>query len=112
MIFRYFFAMLMVATPVWGAATEGARSLTVELWATRSLTHLTVTPVNSQQVPLQVEWLRDGLQTSAGTKGKQLELSGSFRMQASGPQQSLNGHTHFYIVINDEHRRSTPKRHS
>jgi hypothetical protein len=23
-------------------------------------------------------------------------------------QQALNGHTHFYIVINDEYRRSTP----
>ena len=112
MIHRYLFAMLMVATPVWGAAPESARSLTIELWATRSLTHLTVTPVNSQQVPLQVEWLRDGLQTSAGTKGKQLELSGSFRMQASGPQQSLNGHTHFHIVVNHEHRRNAWEGHS
>jgi len=88
MTYRYLFAMLMVATPVWAAAAESARSLTVELWATRSLTHLTASPVNAQQVPLQVEWLRNGLQTSAGTTVKQLELSGSFRMQASGPEHA------------------------
>jgi stage II sporulation protein D len=88
MIYRYLFAMLIVAIPVWGATPESARSLTVELWATRSLTHLTATPVNVQQVPLQVEWLQGGLQTSAGTTVKQLDLSGSFRMLASGPEQA------------------------
>ncbi len=64
-------------------APESARSLTVELWATRSLTHLTATPLNDAKSPLQVEWHKDGLRTSPGKTIKQLQLSGSFRLQAA-----------------------------
>ena len=32
-------------------------------------------------------------------------------MQARSFQQALNGHMHFYIVINDKHCSSTPERH-
>ena len=61
---------------------ESARSLTVELWATRSLTHLTATPLSDAKAPLQIEWVKDGLQTSPEKTTKQLQLSGSFRLQA------------------------------
>ncbi len=64
-------------------APESARSLTVELWATRSLTHLTATPLSDSKAPLQIEWAKDGLRTSPQKTTKQLQLGGSFRLQAS-----------------------------
>jgi stage II sporulation protein D len=82
MICRYLCVVLLAATPLWAAAQESARELTVDLWATRPLTHLTATPVNPPRTPLDVGWVRDGLRTSTGTKVKQLTLSGSYRMQA------------------------------
>jgi stage II sporulation protein D len=92
MICRYLCAVLMAATPLWGADLESARQLTVELWATRPLTHLTATPVNQPRTPLEVEWVSDGLSTSTGAKVKQLTLSGSYRLQAAdAPEANAAG---------------------
>ncbi len=67
-------------------APESARSLTVELWATRSLTHFTATPLTKPTTPLQVEWGHDGLRTPPGKAVKRLTLTGSYRMQAPDAQ--------------------------
>jgi stage II sporulation protein D len=53
-------------------APESARSLTVEVWASRSVTHLTATPLGNTSKPVVVDW-----------KNRQhLELSGNYRLQA------------------------------
>jgi len=89
MICRYLCAVLLTATPLWGAS---ARELTVELWATRPLTHLTATPVNAPRTPLEVEWVSDGLRTPTGARVKQLTLSGSYRLQAGdAPEAAAAG---------------------
>jgi stage II sporulation protein D len=71
-------------------APESARSLTVELFSTRTLKTLTATPLG-QPMPTQVEWVPDGLRLSSGTTVKQISLSGSFRMRAGpgDPQEIL-----------------------
>jgi stage II sporulation protein D len=102
MIYRWMF-VLLVAVPAVAAppAPEGARLLTVELFSTRSVRALTVTPLGSggamrvdgqpalqpMTAPLQVEWAQDGLRLSPGTMAKQLALSGGFRLQSSGAQE-------------------------
>jgi len=60
-------------------APQSARELTVELFSTRTLKSLTVTPLGQQ-----VEWAPDGLRLSSGTPVKQISLGGSFRVRA-GP---------------------------
>jgi stage II sporulation protein D len=71
-------------------APESARSLTVELFSTRTVKTLTATPLG-QPTPTQVEWAPDGLRLSSGTTVKQISLSGSFRMRAGegDPQEIL-----------------------
>jgi stage II sporulation protein D len=71
-------------------APESARSLTVELFSTRTLKTVTATPLG-QPMPTQVEWVPDGLRLSSGTTVKQISLSGSFRMRAGpgDPQEIL-----------------------
>jgi stage II sporulation protein D len=64
---------------------ESARSLTIELWAARSVTQLTATPLNTA-APIKVEWSQDGLRTTPGRAIKRIALSGGFRMQAAGAQ--------------------------
>jgi stage II sporulation protein D len=104
MIYRWMFVLLMAipgaAAPL---APESARLLTVELFSTRSVRALTVTPLGSgstrrvdgqpalqpMTAPLQVEWAHDGLWLSPETTVKQLALSGGFRLQASGAQEIL-----------------------
>jgi stage II sporulation protein D len=91
MIHRWLFAML-VATQMLGATAApkpaGARLLTVELFSTRSVKTLALTPLDSGSAS-QVEWAHDGLRLSSGTTVKQLALSGGFRLQASGAQEIL-----------------------
>ena len=71
-------------------APESARSLTVELFSTRTVKTLTATPLGQGALP-QVEWAPDGLRLSWGSKRKQLSLSGSFRMQAgAGDAQEIS----------------------
>ena len=69
-------------------APESARSLTVEIFSTRTVKVLTATP-SGQPMPTQVEWAPNGLRLSTGTTVKQLSLNGSFRMRAatSDPQE-------------------------
>jgi stage II sporulation protein D len=55
---------------------ESARSLTVEVWASRSVTHLTATPLSNTTKPIVVDWQQNGLP-------KHLELSGNYRLQAA-----------------------------
>ena len=62
-------------------APESARSLTVELFSTRTVKALTATPMG-QPRPTQMDWSPEGLRLSSGTTVKQLALSGSFRMRA------------------------------
>jgi stage II sporulation protein D len=93
MMDRCLFIMLlaMAAIPLHGAmpGLESARSLTIELFSTRTVKTLTATPVGARQpLPLQVEWAPDGLRLSPGTTVKQLSLSGNFRMQASGSEHA------------------------
>jgi stage II sporulation protein D len=57
-------------------APESARSLTVEVWASRSVTHLTATPLGNTTKPIVVDWQRNGLP-------KHLELNGNFRLQTT-----------------------------
>ncbi len=83
MNFRYPVFALMVVTVMARGSTTGARELTVELWAARPLSHLTVTRTAPQQKPLQVEWAQDGLHLSTGSVVKELALAGSFRIQAN-----------------------------
>jgi stage II sporulation protein D len=64
-------------------APENARSLTVEVWASRSITHFTATSMGNASKPVTLDWRREGLQASPGKTLKQLELSGSFRLQAA-----------------------------
>ena len=54
-------------------AAESARTLTVEVWASRSVTHLTATPLGNTSKPVIVDW-RDR---------QHVELSGSYRLQAA-----------------------------
>jgi stage II sporulation protein D len=81
-------AMQMAIRPAWSAQSpaESARSLTVELWATRMVRALTVTPLDSgtQAEPLAVEWTPEGLRGSPAKTIKQLSLSGTYRLAASG----------------------------
>lgn len=79
----YLVFALMVVTVMARGATTGARELTIELWATRPLSHLTVTHTDPPQKPLQVEWSLDGLHLSTGSVVKELALAGSFRIQAN-----------------------------
>jgi len=65
MICRYLCAVLLAATPLWGAPAESARDLTVELWATHPVTHLTATPMKAPRTPLEVAWVADGLHNRA-----------------------------------------------
>ncbi len=67
-------------------APESARSLTVELFSTRSVKTLTATPP-AQRTPTQVEWAPDGLRLSSGTAVKQLALSGSYRMRGDESEE-------------------------
>jgi stage II sporulation protein D len=54
-------------------APESARTLTVEVWASRSVTHLTATPLGNTGKPVIVDW----------QNRKHLELSGNYRLQAA-----------------------------
>ncbi|MGB8539241.1 MAG: SpoIID/LytB domain-containing protein, partial [Acidobacteriaceae bacterium] len=54
-------------------ARVSARSLTVEVWASRSVTHFTATPLGNPGVPVIVDW----------QNRRHLELSGSYRLQAA-----------------------------
>jgi stage II sporulation protein D len=62
-------------------APESARSLTVELFSTRTVKTLTATPLGPPR-PTQMDWAPEGLRLSSGTTVKELSLSGSFRMRA------------------------------
>ncbi len=53
-------------------APESARSLTVEVWASRPVTHLTATPLSHTSKPIIVDWRNH----------QHLELSGNYRLQA------------------------------
>jgi stage II sporulation protein D len=55
-------------------APESARTLTVELWASRSITHLTATPLGNISKPVIVDWLQNR---------QHLELNGNYRLQAA-----------------------------
>ena len=55
-------------------APESASALTVEVWASRSTTHLTATPLGNTSKPVIVDWLPNR---------QHLELSGSYRLQAA-----------------------------
>ncbi len=74
---------VMTVTSTARAETTGARELTVEVWATRPISHLTATSASPQQKPLQVEWSQDGLHLSTGSTVKEFALAGRFHMQAS-----------------------------
>ena len=65
-------------------APESARTLTVELWSARSITRLTAIPLSDRKNPVEIEWQQDGLHLSQERTLKQLQLSGRFRLQASG----------------------------
>jgi len=82
---------MQLTAPAWSAASgpESARSLTVELWATRTVKTLQVMPLDStknQRAALQVEWTPEGLQVSPGRMVKQLSLSGNYRLTSKGPE--------------------------
>jgi stage II sporulation protein D len=62
-------------------APESARSLTVELFSTRTVKALTATPL-VQSRPTQMDWAPEGLRLASGTTVKELALSGSYRMRA------------------------------
>jgi stage II sporulation protein D len=69
---------------------ESARSLTVELFSTRTVKSLTATPLG-QPAPTHVDWAPSGLRLSSGTTVKQLSLSGSMRMRAdAGDAQEIS----------------------
>ena len=72
----------LAAKPSAAPATDSARSLTIELWTSRSVTHLTAAPIGSTGKPLNVDWLHDGLQTAPGKTSKHLELTGNYLLQA------------------------------
>jgi stage II sporulation protein D len=55
-------------------APESARALTVEVWASRSVTHLTATSLDNTSKPVIVDWLQNR---------QPLELSGNYRLQAA-----------------------------
>jgi stage II sporulation protein D len=57
-------------------ALESARSLTVEVWASRSVTHLKATPLGNTSKPVIMDWQQN-------RPFKPLELSGNFRLQAA-----------------------------
>ncbi len=69
-------------------APESARSLTIELFSTRTVKALTAASPG-KPMPTQVDWTPDGLRLSSGTTVKQLSLSGSFHMRAGArdPQE-------------------------
>jgi stage II sporulation protein D len=54
-------------------APESARALTVEVWASRSVTHLTATPLGNASRPVIVDW----------QSRQHLELNGNYRLQAA-----------------------------
>jgi len=54
-------------------APESARSLTVEVWASRSVTHLTATPLGTPGKPVIVDW----------QSRPHVELKGNYRLQAA-----------------------------
>jgi len=56
------------------ADLESARSLTIQLWATRSVTHLTATLLNGARVPLHLDW-------TPNSPANTLKLNGKFHMQ-------------------------------
>jgi len=91
MIHRWLFVML-IATQMLGATAApkpgGRAPVTVELFSTRSVKTLTLTPLGSGSAR-QVEWAHDGLRLSPGTTVKHLALSGGFRMQAKCAQEIL-----------------------
>jgi stage II sporulation protein D len=64
---------------------ESARSLTVEVWASRSVIHLTATPLGNTSKPVTVDWQPNG-------PPKYLELSGNYRLQtADAPDLAAAG---------------------
>ena len=67
---------------------DSARSLTVEVFSTRTVKTLTAT-TPGQPTPTQMEWTPEGLRLSSGTVAKQLSLSGSLRVRAgtNDPQE-------------------------
>jgi stage II sporulation protein D len=85
---RYLFLLLaaIAALPLQAAfsAPLGARTLTIELFSTRTVKALTITP-QAPASPLHVEWLPAGLRLSPGAAVKQFALSGSLRLQAGSP---------------------------
>jgi stage II sporulation protein D len=66
---HFFLATKLALAP----APESARSLTIEVWASRSVTHLTATPLGNTGKPVIVDWLPNQ---------QHLELSGNYRLQA------------------------------
>jgi stage II sporulation protein D len=67
------------------ADLESARSLTIRLWATRSVTHLTATPLNGARIPLHLEW-------NPNSPAKALKLNGKFHMQPTdAPEVTATG---------------------
>jgi stage II sporulation protein D len=87
-LFVWLLAMQMTLNPAWSAATpaESARSLTVELWATRTVKAFTATPLEGEvhAKTLAVEWTPEGLQVEPARRIKQLSLSGNYRLATSG----------------------------
>jgi stage II sporulation protein D len=57
-------------------APESARALTVAVWSSRSVTHLTATPLGNTSKPVTVDWQQNGFPTH-------LELSGNYHLQAA-----------------------------
>jgi stage II sporulation protein D len=55
-------------------APESARALTVEVWASRSVTRLTATPLGNTSKPVTADWVQNR---------QPLELSGNYRLQAA-----------------------------
>jgi stage II sporulation protein D len=71
------------------ADTDSARSLTVEVFSTRTVKSLTATPLKpTGGQPVQVEWAAEGLLLSPGGRVKQLPLSSTFRVQAGEQVQA------------------------
>ena len=68
---------------------ESARSLTVELWATRSVKTLTATPLSGSRCPTADRMGAGWPPASPGKTVKQLSLSGSFRMQARAMRRKM-----------------------
>ena len=71
-------------------APESARSLTIELFSTRSVKALTATPLG-QPKPTQIDWAPDGVRLSSGSTVKEVALSGSYRMRSDTEDVSAAG---------------------